>query len=132
LETLVLLDTAVVIDFLAGRSTAARTEKLLIESNAAVSVISIYELFNGVTNRRHIRQREQFIKLCEAVAIDAAIARKASSFYTALKKSGRSICNEDILIASCAVTKGYPLFTINTKHFLTIPGLILYEDSNSQ
>ncbi len=46
------------------------------------------KIFNGVMNHKHIRQREQFVKLCRVVDIDVNVARKASGIYTDLKTGG--------------------------------------------
>ncbi|MGR3176917.1 MAG: type II toxin-antitoxin system VapC family toxin [Candidatus Anammoxibacter sp.] len=126
MENIIILDTGIIIDFFGGRKIASEVEKLLAESCAAISAITVYELFNGVSNKDHIRQREQLLKLCEIVKIDEHMARKASSIFTSLKAKGKLICNEDILIASCALSKTYSLFTNNKKHYTNIPGLNLY------
>ena len=126
MENIVLLDTGIIIDFFGGKKTASGVEITLAESRAALSAITIYELFNGVKNRDHIKQREQLIKLCEIVKIDEQVARKASSLYTRLKLEGKLICHEDILIAACALSRAYSLFTNNQKHFRNIPGLVFY------
>ncbi|MGR3320178.1 MAG: type II toxin-antitoxin system VapC family toxin [Candidatus Anammoxibacter sp.] len=126
MENIIILDTGIIIDFFGGRKIASEVEKLLAESCAAISAITVYELFNGVSNKDHIRQREQLLKLCEIVKIDEHVARKASSISTSLKAKGKLICNEDILIAACALSKTYSLFTNNKKHYINIPGLNLY------
>lgn len=127
MENIVLLDTGIIIDFFGGKKSASGVEVALVESRAALSAITIYELFNGVNNRDHIKQREQFIKLCEIVKIDEQVARKASSLYTRLKLQGKLICHEDILIAACALSRTYPLFSNNQRHFRNIPGLTFYK-----
>ena len=123
---MILLDTGIIFDFFAGHPSADKIEVLLKEARAAISAISVFELFNGVINEEHIRQREEFIKLCEIIGFNVAVARKASEIYTVLKKMGRLICNEDIMIAACGLHKDYPLFAVNNSHFAHIPGLILY------
>lgn len=123
MEDIVLFDTGIIIDFFGGRKGASLLEEILTNSFAAISTITIFELFNGVKNKNHLRQREQLVKLCEIIVINEHIARKASSLYTLLKEKGQSICNEDILIAACALSKNYPIFTNNKKHFKNIPGL---------
>ena len=129
MENLILLDTGVFFDFFGNRITASETEILLNESRVAMSAISIFEMFNGVTNKKHIHQREQLISLCEVVEINAIVARKASEIHTELKMKGNMIDNEDIFIAACAICRNYPLFTTNKKHFSRIPSLTLYNHS---
>ena len=126
MENITLLDTGIIIDFFGGKKVASNVEAVLAGSRAAISVISVYELFNGVTNKDHIKQREQFIKLCDVIGIGEPVARKASGLYTQLKTKGKLICHEDILISASALCKGYPLFTNNKKHFRHIPELTFY------
>lgn len=126
MENIALLDTGIIIDFFGGKKYASDVEIVLVESRAAVSAISIYELFNGVNKKDHVVQREQLIKLCNIVVIDDQIARQASNIYTLLKIKGKLVCHEDILIATCALSKGYQLFTNNKRHFSNIPGLTFY------
>jgi predicted nucleic acid-binding protein len=42
------------------------------------------------------------------------------------RRVGQAISTEDALIAAIALTHGYPLATRNTKDFLHINGLTLY------
>ncbi len=75
MENIILFDTGIIIDFFGGKNVASNVEDILTESRGAISAISIYELFNGINNKEHIKQRDQFIKLCEVVSIDERIAR---------------------------------------------------------
>lgn len=120
-----MLDTGTVFDFLANRSYADSTEFLLRESRAAISAITVFELFNGVRNKAHIEQRENLVSLLEVVDITSHVARRASEVYTQLRSAGQRIDNEDILVAACALHKGYPLLTTNNRHFQKIPALLL-------
>jgi len=42
-----------------------------------------------------------------------------------LRKTGKTICDADILIAAHCIVNGYTLITHNTKHFENIEGLLL-------
>ena len=123
---MILIDTGIIFDFFAGHENAENLEILLKEAKISLSVITIYELFNGVENKKHILQREEFIKLCNIIDLTTSIVRKASEIYTILKKNGKLICNEYIIIAATAIYKKYPLYTINKNHFKNITGLVLY------
>jgi tRNA(fMet)-specific endonuclease VapC len=125
-ENLILLDTGMVLDFFCGRPSAEDTEKILAESRAALSVITVFELFFGVTEPKHLRQREQLISLCEVVEITRTLARRAAEIGTRLRGQGRTVDNEDLLIAASAIGKSYPLLTTNPKHFTGIPGLVIH------
>ncbi|MCK4924587.1 MAG: type II toxin-antitoxin system VapC family toxin [Spirochaetes bacterium] len=123
---IILLDTGIVFEFFSNKKSSSKTEKLLFESRAALSTITLFELFNGVTNATHIEQREQFVTLCSLIDFTESIARKASEIYTKLKLTGDVIDTVDIMIAANAVQRKFPLFTTNKKHFERIPGLTLY------
>lgn len=123
---MILIDTGIIFDFFTGHDNAEYLEIILKEAKVSLSVITIYELFNGVENKKHILQREEFIKLCNIIDLTMPIVRKASEIYTILKKTGKLICNEDIIIAATAIYKKYPLYSINKNHFKNITGLVLY------
>ncbi|MCK5093513.1 MAG: type II toxin-antitoxin system VapC family toxin [Spirochaetes bacterium] len=123
---IILLDTGIVFDFFSNKKSSSKTENLLFESRTALSTITVFELFNGVTNVKHIEQREQFVTLCSLIDFTDSIARKASEIYTKLKLSGDLIDTVDIIIAASAMQRKFPLFTTNKKHFERISGLILY------
>ena len=122
-----MLDTCVLFDFMAGKEASPVVERLLKESKAGISVISVYELFRGVESQRHIEQRDQLVSLCKVMELTRPVARKASEIYTFLKKEGRLIVNQDILIAATALFYGWPLLTINQKDFKHIPNIHLLE-----
>jgi predicted nucleic acid-binding protein len=126
LADIILLDTGIVFDFFSNKKSSSKTENLLFESRTALSTITVFELFNGVTNVKHIEQREQFVTLCSLIDFTDSIARKASEIYTKLKLSGDLIDTVDIIIAASAMQRKFPLFTTNKKHFERISGLILY------
>ncbi len=126
MEDLIQLDDGVIFDFFTGGDTAHRTELILHEAKAVLSAITVFELFAGVRDEKHIQQRQEFVQLCEIIDLNTGIMRKAAELYTGLKQSGRLIPNEDIFIAACGIYNNYPLFTLNRKHFERIPDLILF------
>lgn len=54
---------------------------------------------------------------------DSQSAYQAGKIYTLLKKEGKLIGNQDILIASIALTNDIPLLTRNIDHFQRIKGI---------
>ncbi len=126
MEDLIQLDAGVIFDFFAGGDTAHRTELILHEAKAVLSAITVFELFAGVRDEKHLQQRQEFVQLCEIIDLNTGIMRKAAELYTGLNQSGQLIPNEDIFIAACGIYKNYPLFTLNRKHFEIIPDLILF------
>ncbi len=130
MERVVLLDTCVLLDFMAGQGQGDVVENLLVEAQAAISVISVYELLRGVHNLKHLKQREELFRLCKIFDLTPSICRKAAEIYTHLKDRGELISHEDILIGATALKESCPLWTSNRKHFEKIPALRLYYPEN--
>jgi len=127
MESIVVLDTSVLLDFLAGRnkSVVSKVEQLLFEAKAAVSVVSVFELLRGVESQKHIEQRKELIGLCTILDLTQPISQHAAGMYTYLKKNGTLIHMEDILIAATAMHWHYSVMTLNSKDFSRIPGVKL-------
>ena len=126
MERVVVVDTCTLFEFMAGKIKNQRLDALLVEARAAVSVITVYELFRGVENAEHIKQREELIHLCSVMELTLPISRKAAGIRASLRKKGRMIAHEDILIAATAMHLKSPLLTLNKKDFSLIPELKLY------
>ena len=120
-----LLDASIVFDYLVGRGTADRTAAILESGDAALSVITVYELYAGVTVKRHLRERDDLASICTVLPLTDPIAREAAGLYTRLKAAGNLVPNEDLLIAATALTHDCDLFTLNSDHFRRIPDLRL-------
>lgn len=125
---MILLDTGILFNFFAGKTYSDCTEELIAEGQAAISTITVYELFAGVKDKKHIAQRQQLLSLCEVVPMDSKIVLRASDIYTSLKAEGRLICNEDIIVAASALELNVSLFTTNAKHFINIRNLTLFQE----
>ena len=121
-----LVDTCSLFDFMSQRNEFERVESLLKESRAAISVISIYELFRGVESDKHIEQRHHLVGLCKVLDLTGSICLKSSQLYTDLKKKGQLISNQDILIAATALHWKYPLLTSNRSDFERISRVDLF------
>ncbi len=57
---------------------------------------------------------------------DASSTSHYAAIVAARRRSGHGTSTEDALIAAIALTHGYPLATRNTKDFMHIDGLTLY------
>ena len=119
-----LVDTDVCIDFFSGTEPGASAVTELIQKNSAcVSVITLFELSAGITGEKRKKQIDVFSSVVPAAPVADAEALKAAEIYTDLRKSGKLIGNQDILIASTALVLDMPLVTRNTGHFGRVPGL---------
>ncbi|MBU6269623.1 MAG: type II toxin-antitoxin system VapC family toxin [Sphingomonadales bacterium] len=120
-----LLDTNICIDFVDGRSEAARQRvRTQFASGLAISSVTAAELLaaarhsaDPVEDRRRI---ERFIGLVDCLAFDDAAARAYAGMVRDIGVRRRSF---DRLIAAHALARGLVLVTSNVKDFADVPGL---------
>lgn len=118
---LIILDTDVVIDFFTGISPEAEgVLKLISQEEAALTAISVFELYAGVEGKRRLDQIETFIRDLTILPLDVIEAALAGKIFTQLKSKGHLIGNHDILIAAICLANGLPLYTKNVIHFSKI------------
>lgn len=126
MASLVIADTDVVIDFFSGAPPFAENlTKLVEEGRLAISAITVFELFAGVTSAKRLKQIEIFCESVPVFELDLLAAAHAAQVYTDLRSRGKSVGNQDILIAGICLASGLPLLTRNTAHFASIKGLEL-------
>jgi predicted nucleic acid-binding protein len=118
---LIILDTDVVIDFFTGISPEAEgVSKLISQEEAALTSISVFELYAGIEGKRRLGQIEKFIRDLTIIPLDVIEAALAGKIYTQLKSKGQLIGTHDILIAAVCMANGLPLYTKNVIHFSKI------------
>lgn len=91
-----------------------------------LSVITYYEVLNGLyfkDAKKQLKRFEEFVKLNQVLPLTDDIAKKAAEVYAELRKKGKTVGHNDILIASTAMTNNMTLITNNEKHFKGIEGL---------
>lgn len=118
---MIVLDTDVVIDFFTGISPEAEgILKLISQEEAALTSISVFELYAGIEGKRRLGQIETFIRDLAILPLDVIEAALAGKIYTQLKSKGQLIGTHDILIAAVCLANGLPLYTKNVTHFSKI------------
>ena len=118
---MIILDTDVVIDFFTGISPEAEgVSKLISQEEAALTSISVFELYAGIEGKRRLGQIETFIRDLTIIPLDVIEAALAGKIYTQLKSNGQLIGTHDILIAAVCIANGLPLYTKNVIHFSKI------------
>jgi tRNA(fMet)-specific endonuclease VapC len=118
---LIILDTDVVIDFFTGISPGAEgVLKLISQEEAALTAISVFELYAGIEGKRRLGQIETFIRDLTILPLDVIEAALAGKIYTQLKSKGQLIGTHDILIAAVCLANDLPLYTKNVIHFSKI------------
>jgi len=125
LARLVIADTDVVLDFFSDTPPFAQTlSDLLQEGRLAVTAITVFELYAGVLSAKRLKQIEAFCESVPVFSLDLLAAAYAGKIYTELKSTGRTVGNQDILIAGICLANNLPLLTRNSAHFSPIEGLV--------
>ena len=91
-----------------------------------ISVITYYEILNGLyykDAKRQLEQFQDFVRLNNIVVLDNEVAKKAASTFVDLRKKGITIGHNDVLIAATALVNNMALITNNEKHFSHIEAL---------
>jgi predicted nucleic acid-binding protein len=123
---MILCDTNILIEFYKGNHQILGTLRHIGLVNLAVSVVTVGELFYGAKDRRELSKIQVHLSQIQQIALDEDIS---TDFVNLLGKYALShkLSVPDALIASTAITKDMPIYTLNVKDFRYIPGLKLYE-----
>lgn len=130
METIIIADTDVVIDFFSGIEPIASTIANLINNDSlALTSITVFELYAGITGKKRLKQIDDLVSITPVFPLEIKSAKMAAQVYSDLKKVGKLIGNQDILIAGTCINLDIPLLTRNTAHFSRISRLKLFEMS---
>ncbi len=128
-----LVDSDWVADFLAGRSAAIQLIQTLLPSGVSICAISYMEVVEGVRGSRNRSALAQgfhvFLQGVPVVEFSQEIAERAADIRLDLRGRKRQV-NErplDILVAATAMEHGLTLVTRNTRDYVDIGGLQLYQ-----
>ena len=123
---MILCDTNILIEFYKGNQQILDALHRIGPANMAVSVVTVGELFYGARDRRELSKIQVHLSQIQQVALDEEISLL---FVNLLGKFALShkLSVPDALIASTAISKDMPIYTLNVKDFHYIPGLKLYE-----
>lgn len=118
---LIIVETDVIIDFFSGISPGAEIVlKLISQEEAALTSVSVFELYAGIEGKRRLSQIEILIRDLTIFPLDVIEAAIAGKIYTQLKSKGQLIGTHDILIAAICLANDLPLYTKNMNHFSKI------------
>jgi tRNA(fMet)-specific endonuclease VapC len=127
LESYVIGDTDVIIDFFSGKETyAALVHDLIQDNRLAISSITAFELYAGITGKRRIQQIDRLVSFVPVLSFALTEAAIAAQIYSNLRQSGTLIGNQEICIAATCLARDLPLLTRNLQHFSRINNLNLY------
>lgn len=122
---MIVADTDVLIDYLAGIDEAAAVEQSLRRGALRTTAISRFELLSGANSPRQHERIAQLLQAAPSLPLDDAAAETASEIRRVVERSGHSIGMADCLIAGIAITQDGALLTRNRQNFERIPGLRL-------
>jgi tRNA(fMet)-specific endonuclease VapC len=123
----ILVDTCVIIDYLrSSNKVETLFIKLLNRYDLCISVISIFELYNGGTSEKKRSDIDTLRKEMEIIDLNYDMAKLASTIYLDLKQKNKLIEFRDILIGAVALDLEIELATLNHKHFTRINNLTLH------
>ena len=123
---LIAVDTDVIIDFFRDVSPVADVlSELISREQAALTSVSVFELYAGVEGAKRLREIETLIQELIVLPLNALEAAMAGRIYTQLKARGKLVGTHDILIAGICVANDQALYTKNTAHFSQIKDLRL-------
>lgn len=126
-----LLDTTVLIPYLAGDRPEVALVARLSDAGIAVSIISYLEVWQGtidVSDPGSAQRRvEALFVSIPLLPVDIAVARRSAELRAMIKRQGGNPRRRsfDIVIAATAIEHHMELVTHNTKDFTDIPDLVM-------
>lgn len=120
---MILLDTSVLIEALAGPKRSASALRGAIErgERLLVPALVLYEWLRGPRKPEELRAQEALFPRELAIPFGQHEAVLAANLYGRVRRArGREI---DLAIAACALVRGADLWTLNLEDFQDIPDL---------
>lgn len=126
METGIVVDTDIIIDYLKKRNPgAASLKKAYLKYRIHITSITVYELLYGVQKSGKENFIIRLLKYVTVVPFDDAAAKKAAAIHYNLRNKGMDIGVKDSFIAGICDAHNMPLLTRNINHFKRIPSIKL-------
>lgn len=93
-----------------------------------ISVITYYEILNGLLFKdaqRQLKSFQQLLQNCQIIPFDTGVAELAAIIYADLRKTNQMIGHTDVMIGATAILHDMVLVTNNQDHFRRIANLDL-------
>lgn len=93
-----------------------------------ITVVTYYEVMNGLLYKdakKQLARFEEFVRLNNVLPLTLQAATISTQVFAELRKTGKVIGHNDVLIAGIALEQDMVLITNNTSHFGRIEGLSL-------
>ncbi|HET7294540.1 MAG TPA: type II toxin-antitoxin system VapC family toxin [Vicinamibacteria bacterium] len=123
---MIVADSDVLIDFLAGREPAASRVAVELESRTfGTTVVTRFELLAGARDQTTDGLLRRLLDPLTTLPLDRAGADRAAAVRRTLDRRGQTIGMADSLIAGIVLEHDGILLTRNRKHFERVEGLKL-------
>ncbi len=123
---MIIADSDVLIDFLAGREPGVSRVTIELESrNFGTTVVTRFELLAGARNQTTEGLLHRLLDPLTTLPLDRAAADRAAGIRRSLESRGQAIGMADSLIAGIVLAHDAMLLTRNRKHFERVEGLKL-------
>lgn len=123
---MIVADTDVLIDFLAGREPAAGRVAIELESSTfGTTAVTRFELLAGARDRTAENLLRRLLDSLTTLPLDRESADHAEGVRRSLEQRGQSIGMADSLIAGIVLAHDGVLLTRNRKHFERVEALKL-------
>ncbi len=120
------VDTGIFIEHLRAKEKDKTTLYDIYETGSLfISSITFYELMAGATTEAKRKDILILTKNFQKLDFTSPIALRAATIYQQLKKQNQLIEFRDIFIGATCLEFGFPVVTMNKKHFRRIKGLKL-------
>ena len=129
MDTAVVVDSDILIDYFAGLSPSAEAVQKLLETDLlAITTLTVFELDCGAQSEEAHRDIELLVQASRAIlSLSTDAAYQAATQFRKLRRRGDLLDTPDLLIAGCCLAVGLPLLTRNTQHFERISELGLID-----
>lgn len=123
-----ILDTDILSEFLRGNPKVIKKvdEHLKEYGFVSLSIITYYEILNGLLYkdaRKQMERFEKFVTLSKVVPLTIRTVKISANIQAELRKKGIEIGHTDTLIAGVAMASELQLISNNTDHFKRIKRL---------
>ncbi|MFH0976147.1 MAG: type II toxin-antitoxin system VapC family toxin [Spirochaetota bacterium] len=124
-----LLDSDIIIYSLKGNKTVVENLQIHINDPIKISIVTLMELYYGAYKSQRIESNLAKIKTIDNNIEKIPIGIETAEIFGILKskqeKSGKSLDDFDLILASTALAHNLILVTNNEKHFERIEGLVI-------
>jgi len=128
-----LVDSDYVADYLVAKPHATQLLDTLTSEGITMSLITFGEIYEGISFGRDPHKAEEvfrrFLRCTGILPLTKPIMKRFAQIRGELRQKGQIIGDFDILIAATAIQHHLTLVTRNTRDYIRIPNLDMYQAS---